>query len=552
MKANLLILFTIFLFICGVRLMQGQETGTVTDIDGNVYQTIKIGEQWWMAENLKVSRYRNGDNIPNVTNDSEWVNLTTGAWAYYNNDLSYGDTYGKLYNWYTVDDSRGICPEGWHVPSNQEWIALEDFLGGHAVAGGKMKSTSGWFQDGNGTNESGFSGLPGGGRNHENGQFSGMAGFGSWWSSTETYPDSAYRRQLRHYDTLVGRHPYSSKKLGVSIRCLKDDEKPSDQPSTLSPGNATAGVGISPRLRWLKSAHATTYNIQLTDNNGLNIDVDEISDTTFIASGLAYETEYEWRVRSWNIHGYSDWSATNSFTTIAPPERKEIKEAPAGVNQTVEYEESGLKFTATIQASADVTVEIYDQQPYSGDYPEGVVQTGDMYIYISGDEIEFGNGYLHIPINLLPQNVDTEILTIVKRDASGDPWEDIGGEVVDEYFVNTVPFDKLGEFTIGLLDDATSVDRDPDTLPIDIVLYQNYPNPFNPSTMIRFALPDGNKVILTAYNILGQEVMRLVDEHLSGGTYEFVFDASSLPGGVYIYRLQAGEYVESKKLLYLK
>jgi len=162
---RIILILTITLLLCPT--MNAQETGAVTDIEGNVYLTIKIGDQLWMAENLKVSRYRNGDNIPNVPDTSEWVNLTTGAWVYYNNDSSNDETYGKLYNWYAVDDNRGLCPTGWHVPSEEEWTTLTIFLIGRNV-GGTMKSTTGWNSPNTGaTNESGFSGLPGGNRNSD-------------------------------------------------------------------------------------------------------------------------------------------------------------------------------------------------------------------------------------------------------------------------------------------------------------------------------------------------------------------------------------------------
>ncbi|SVB66406.1 uncharacterized protein METZ01_LOCUS219260, partial [marine metagenome] len=143
-----------------------QEYRTVTDIDGNVYQTVQIGDQLWMAENLKVTHYQNGDEIPcNV----------------YNDDPSNSAIYGRLYTWYAVDDERGICPEDWHVPTDEEYTVLTDYLGGLSVAGGKMKDDILW----NGTNESGFTGLPGGYRHHSIGDYTSMGGYGYFWSSTE-------------------------------------------------------------------------------------------------------------------------------------------------------------------------------------------------------------------------------------------------------------------------------------------------------------------------------------------------------------------------------
>jgi len=138
---------------------------TVTGNDGNVYQVVRIGNQCWMAENLRTTRYANGDAIPQVTGNSTWSSLSTGAWCWYDNDNQYENPYGKLYNWHAVADSRNICPAGWHVPTDAEWDALANFLGGSNVAGGKMKATgtAHWNSPNtDATNSSGFTGLPGG------------------------------------------------------------------------------------------------------------------------------------------------------------------------------------------------------------------------------------------------------------------------------------------------------------------------------------------------------------------------------------------------------
>jgi uncharacterized protein (TIGR02145 family) len=200
-------------------------TGTVTDIDGNVYQTVKIGDQWWMAENLKVTHYRNGDTIPNVTDPSAWNVLTTGAYCAYDNNIANVAVYGRLYNWFAVDDSRNMAPAGWHVPTDAEWQTLVDYLGGGAVAGGKMKEagTAHWANPNTGaTNESGFTGLPGGGRGG-NGPYSGLGNGAGFWTSTENeyISDAAWNRNLTYNHPEVI-HDYSGKKSGVSVRCVKD------------------------------------------------------------------------------------------------------------------------------------------------------------------------------------------------------------------------------------------------------------------------------------------------------------------------------------------
>jgi len=207
----------------GVYVDDSDSLGTVTDYDGNVYQTIKIGDQWWMMENLKVTHYRNGDPIPHVTDGGEWSGLYTGAYCAYDNDPANVSTYGRLYNWYAVDDSRNIAPTGWHVPTNGEWQTLVDSLGGSSVAGGKMKEagTTHWYPPNTGaTNESGFSALPGGYR-HYYGYFDSMGIYAYFWSSTKRYSYSAWDRELYYYYSRVYRYAVD-KSHGFSVRCVQD------------------------------------------------------------------------------------------------------------------------------------------------------------------------------------------------------------------------------------------------------------------------------------------------------------------------------------------
>ncbi|MCX6832719.1 MAG: fibrobacter succinogenes major paralogous domain-containing protein [candidate division Zixibacteria bacterium] len=207
----------------GVYVDDSDSTGTVTDYDGNVYQTIKIGGQWWMAENLKVTHYRNGDPIPNVTDGGIWFGLTTGAYCNYTNDVGYVATYGRLYNWWAAADSRNIAPAGWHVPSDAEWQTLVDYLGGSAVAGGKLKEvgTTHWYPPNTGaTNESGFSALAAGLRDAY-GAFTGMGWDAFFWSSTERESYMAWSRHLDYQGSQVDR-PSNPEKSGFSVRCVRD------------------------------------------------------------------------------------------------------------------------------------------------------------------------------------------------------------------------------------------------------------------------------------------------------------------------------------------
>jgi uncharacterized protein (TIGR02145 family) len=204
--------------------------GTMTDQQGNVYKTIVIGTQEWMAENLKTTFYRNGDAIANVTDDVQWSGLTTGAWSYYNNDSQYDCPYGKLYNWYAVTDPRNVCPTGWHVPTDAESSILINYLDPNAaggdnfnIASGKMKSTGiqYWISPNVAAdNSSGFSGLPSGGR-YDDGSFNYFGGSGISWSTTETVTNLAWVRYLRYYDSAANRGTWT-KLGGFSVRCLRD------------------------------------------------------------------------------------------------------------------------------------------------------------------------------------------------------------------------------------------------------------------------------------------------------------------------------------------
>jgi uncharacterized protein (TIGR02145 family) len=194
----------------------------VTDIDGNFYPSIIINGQEWMQKNLAVSKYRNGDPIPTGLSDAAWGNLTSGAYAIYNNDSANNILYGKLYNWYAVNDSRGLCPTGWHVPSDDEWTTLETSLGGSSVAGGKMKSITGWTSPNTGaTNESGFTALPGGFRLAYGLSYDYVDIYGYGWTSTEVDSFYSWYRLLAYSDSSVYRYSIN-KQIGFSVRCVRD------------------------------------------------------------------------------------------------------------------------------------------------------------------------------------------------------------------------------------------------------------------------------------------------------------------------------------------
>ncbi len=200
-----------------------QKSSKTTPVNKNKDSgTVRIGTQTWAIANLNVSTFRNGDSIPEAKTNKEWEKYGESgkpAWCYYNNNPVNGPKYGKLYNWFAVNDPRGLAPVGWTLPGDPDWAKLTYYLGGLDAAGNKMKSTSGWIDGNNGTNESGFIGLPGGYR-VENGAFLNMGSIGTWWSSTESKSLEAFDHYLALNGSL-GRSS-SSKRSGESVRCLKN------------------------------------------------------------------------------------------------------------------------------------------------------------------------------------------------------------------------------------------------------------------------------------------------------------------------------------------
>lgn len=207
------------------------EKGTVTDLDGNVYVTVKIGTQWWMQSDLKTTRYNDNSSILNITDDTEWSSTTSPAYCWYNNNPSYGDTYGILYNWYAVG-TGDLCPTGWHVPSDPEFKTLELYLGVPLAdisvwgwrgtdQGSQMKSTSGWNNSGNGTNSSEFTALPGGYRYGLSGTFNAIGILTYWWSSSQDGTSAAWYRRLDGANSDIY-YASTSLKGGKFVRCIKN------------------------------------------------------------------------------------------------------------------------------------------------------------------------------------------------------------------------------------------------------------------------------------------------------------------------------------------
>ena len=184
---------------------------------------VQIGNQQWMLENLGADYFRNGDAIPEAKTQEEWLLAGENkqpAWCYLENDKANGQKYGKLYNWYAVNDARGLAPEGWHVPTDLEWKMLSNQLGGEDFAGEKMKSSSGWNNQGNGSNSTGFRGLPGG-LCYDSGRCGDVGDYGSWWSASESGDTDAWNRRLDVSSASLVRSNFN-KSYGTSVRCVRD------------------------------------------------------------------------------------------------------------------------------------------------------------------------------------------------------------------------------------------------------------------------------------------------------------------------------------------
>lgn len=237
-KFNLLAMFAIF-FIFTYSCTNKRSNETITDIDGNVYHTIKIGTQTWMIENLRTTKYNDGTSIPYVNDAMVWFSLTSPGYCYYNNDVANKYTYGALYNWYTINTDK-LAPTGWHVPSDADWTTLENYLiaNGYNFDGTtndtkiakSMASKTGWSISTNAgsignnltnNNSSGFEGLPGGYR-IDIGAFHDFGNYGLWWSSTEFSENGAWSCFMSYDNGDIFRENLYLKRYGFSVRCIRD------------------------------------------------------------------------------------------------------------------------------------------------------------------------------------------------------------------------------------------------------------------------------------------------------------------------------------------
>ncbi len=300
---------------------------TIMDIDGNVYRIIRIGRQWWMEENLRVTHYLNGDPIPQVPDTVEWRGLQNGAYCHYGNDSGYVATYGRLYNGHAVQDARSIAPDGWHVPGDEEWKEMEMVIGmtqqeanqegwrGNHDEGGKLKEagTAHWQSPNLGaTNESGFTALPGGLRTDTYGDF-GMQMSAAFWTSTGEDSLTAWQRTLHYNNTNVYRY-HENKYNGYSIRCVKGP----NIIRLISPEKEAVVTTRRPLFDWTDAGYAVTYELRV--DNQYSFSSPEIVDSTLTVSEYSPPVpllldSYYWKARGKDHEGnWGAWSGVWHFT----------------------------------------------------------------------------------------------------------------------------------------------------------------------------------------------------------------------------------------------
>jgi uncharacterized protein (TIGR02145 family) len=309
---------------------------SLTDIDGNAYSMMVIGTQCWMAENLKTTKYKNGTPVDYPGDDNTaWNNNTNGAYAWYNNDISWKDSYGAMYNWHAVMNPNKLCPEQWHIPSHDEWTVLIDYLGGEFVAGGKLKSTRTdpdphprWDNPNVGaTNEANWSGLPGGYREHLGGYFY-LGSFGVWWTSTEIGGSLAWSQFIVNSGPSVINNNDFFKGYGLSVRCVWEENPQTTLPTVItagvtditpatavSGGNITDDGGADVTVRGV--VWATFENPTLESNEGSTMDGAGTGEYVSYLTGLSAETEYFVRAYATNPVGTA-YGGQQPFATPEP------------------------------------------------------------------------------------------------------------------------------------------------------------------------------------------------------------------------------------------
>ena len=319
--------------------------GSISDIEANVYKTIKIGTQTWMAENLKTVKYNDGSSIPLVTDGGVWIGLSAPGFCWYGNDaVTHKSTYGALYNWYATNTGM-LCPTGWHIPTEAEWGTLESYLNGGMVAGGKLKETgiSHWLNPNtSATNESGFTSIPGGYRVGDGygGAYSGIGENGYWWSASEISTTSAWGRNISYNFNMVT-NIGDFKRTGYSVRCIQGGSQPLlvinteavtniTNSTAICGGNITSDGGsavIARGVCWSTSQNPTIANNKTTNGSGTG---GYISNLT----GLSATTTYYVRAYATNNNG-TVYGNQVSFTTTEVSQTINIQPGPEGKDASI-------------------------------------------------------------------------------------------------------------------------------------------------------------------------------------------------------------------------
>jgi uncharacterized protein (TIGR02145 family) len=332
---------------------------TVMDIDGNVYRTVTIGAQVWMTENLKTTRLNDGTPIPLAPIANVWRTTVNPAYCWPENDSSHKDTYGALYNWHAVRTGK-LAPPGWHVPTDEDWTLLADYLGGGAVAGGKLKDTgtAHWKSPNSAaTNETGFTALPGGERNYD-GVFTVPKERGFWWTSSLYNADSAIIfRAMYHDDDIL----WSYGKLrgnGLSVRCIRNSLPAKVALRTPAPGSRISTDQVP--LAWSKSAPGITgYRLNLAQDSlftDMRID-STLTDTSTIIRDLEDGRTYWWRIRARNAEGWGEWSQPGSFTVSLP---SLLRKRASGAAPILSSGDGTIRYH--LPSGAPVSLRVYDMQ----------------------------------------------------------------------------------------------------------------------------------------------------------------------------------------------
>lgn len=276
------------------------QSDSISDMEGNVYKIVAIGTQWWMAENLKVTQFANGDPIPHLTNATEWANTEEGAYCYYGNRTNFADSYGNLYNWYTVEDERGLCPSGWHVATDADWITMEMFLGMSAEEAERMTAWRGTDEGSKlkdesfeGNNSSGFTALATGYRDPE-GVFKAMGTDNDYWTSTPYNNEGTIEGVLHGFlnsKTSTVRN-FHVPGYGFCIRCVRDEaltvKNQNAQPhSSLFPNpagdqlNVRHAEGNHLTIRNLSGHTVLTESVTSTDHQ---VDMSKLAEGTYLVT----------------------------------------------------------------------------------------------------------------------------------------------------------------------------------------------------------------------------------------------------------------------------